>query len=503
MRQLILFTLLMTSLAFATTPIGAKADGQKVTGYAITATSAALSCAACTFSAEDIGKLFDLNGAGVPSCGYQYYAADPPNSMNCNLVGTIASFVDAHNVTLSVPAGTTVQASSGLQIKWCSDDTAVLQTWLSTGGTLYLPAGFYCVSAKIQAALTNSTVYGDGMNASQIWQMGVVAYNQGTVYPAIVFDSGSAHVLVHDIGIDGTDALGELGRTLGQYGSHGWLLCGGAVSGPCLASTSSTDITLNRVYFGHIWGGGFVANSPNSPTNNINNLTIANSFATGNGWDGFNPNIYDGLIMYNDTGIGNGTGGLETATIHRVTVRGGAYDHNNVGLSIGGGAIEETALVTGVEASYNGFCGTTNSAGYGIITGAGQYNVTLDSNMVRRNCNDGIILESSAGTLVQNNTVWDNGQSPWHGGNAPVGIVGAGPGTVLQNNDIEATGISGFLQNWAIQIGSNVQGLTLGPETITGNQAYDYYIEYNVQCIYTDSGKSPSYNNSPTTCVGP
>lgn len=114
------------------TDYGAVADGQEVSNGAITSGTATLTSASNPFTSADVGKQVIVTGAG--SGGGQ-------------LATTIAAYVNAGQVTLTINASSTVSSS---QVSWGTDNTSAIQSTIDAvsiarGGRIIVPIGrFLC-----------------------------------------------------------------------------------------------------------------------------------------------------------------------------------------------------------------------------------------------------------------------------------------------------------------------------------------------------------------------
>ncbi|MBB4040099.1 hypothetical protein GGR34_001750 [Microvirga flocculans] len=116
--------------------MGVRADGVLIYGGSITAGQTALSVTGASFSADDIGKVIVINGAGA-SGGY--------------LTTTIASYISATVVQLNVAASTTV---SNTRVIYGTDDTIAMQSTVDVafahgGGEVELPSGFILMRSMV------------------------------------------------------------------------------------------------------------------------------------------------------------------------------------------------------------------------------------------------------------------------------------------------------------------------------------------------------------------
>jgi hypothetical protein len=472
---------------------GAKGDGQVVQDAGITSGLQVLTSSSATFSPNDcnsgggctgpVNKLFDINGAGTASCGQQYYGITAVN-MNCNLVGTVTGYTDAHTVTVSVAAGHTV---TGAQLKWCTDDTTSVHSAFAAltaaggPGTLHFSSGNYCVSAKSQHTFVGKTVEGDGMWQSNIWQIGPVAYTSATYYSAVVIDNGSSGVTFRNIGFEGTNAKGELGSD-GMYQSDGLFVCSGVpndYSSYCNSNSGITDITVSNSRFDHQWGEGFhVPGTGTSVGQQVNNVTVLNSLAQYNGWDGFNPGIYDRLTFVGNTALYNGVAGAEIANYGSANVTGNTASWNrNVGLAVGGlgsAATGSSAVITGNIANHNGNGSTVNTMGVGISVATYQDSVTVSGNTTKQNHYIGIFVESTGlNALVSGNNVSSNGITSANNGS--FGIYVDGSNVTVSTNLVYDEGITGFQQKVGIAVTGSKSGVNVLNNVASGtNNDYNF-----------------------------
>jgi hypothetical protein len=142
---------------------GAKGDTRVVPGGAITAGSTLLTVTGGTFSAQDVGKVISVAGAGAPigatATLYGITYAPPRN----NLGGAIQSYVSATQVHLSTAAGTTVTNAT---VTYGSNDTTAIQTALDNHTHVYLPPGRYTLTTALRVARGGVTLRGAGANLS-------------------------------------------------------------------------------------------------------------------------------------------------------------------------------------------------------------------------------------------------------------------------------------------------------------------------------------------------
>lgn len=146
-------------LAIDVRTYGALVDGVQVSVTAsITSGAAALTATGATFTANDVGKLISVPGAG---------AASGP------LITTILAFTDATHVTLAANAGTTLSSAANTKITYGTDDKDAVQDALTAakdayGGKVYFPAGICCLSDTVSETAAAVSFVGAGQEASKI-----------------------------------------------------------------------------------------------------------------------------------------------------------------------------------------------------------------------------------------------------------------------------------------------------------------------------------------------
>ena len=151
-------------------PYNAKGDGVLFDDCVITATQNIATCAAETFSSADIGKIFELYGAGTSS-GL--------------LVTTISGFTSTHVVTLTATAGTTV-SSNGRGLYGSDNATALAAAKAAcptTGCTFFVPTGIFVTSAQFTIPQSYTWLTGTGMSSQLAYAGASVSYAFGFVAP--------------------------------------------------------------------------------------------------------------------------------------------------------------------------------------------------------------------------------------------------------------------------------------------------------------------------------
>jgi hypothetical protein len=375
--------------------------------------------------------------------------------MNCNLVGTIAAVNSATSVTLSTNV---LSAVTNEQFAYASSDDAAIQMALNSPAHTIMFTGTYGITtdAGVRAVLTNRVLAGTG-NA-RLLSIGPVAYDNHS-RAAMIIDNGSHDVTLQNVDFVGTNALGEL--TSFGWSNDGLFLClGYPVTGTpgntfdfvlCGPAGGISRITVINCGFSHFWGIGFHApGSVMDPIGGLTEIHLISSRATYNSYDGFNPNIYDGLVFDHVTGNHNGTGGLETASFGNVTITGSQFKYNHLGGAWVGGFSDFTShgdgcQITGNEFSENGNGYLPNTVGQGLYVYQGPVNCTITGNTMRHNHIIGLQMDALpqdrnrlvTGNIIASNGI--NGNSTGSGGG--FGIYGSFRNTTIANNLIidEAT----------------------------------------------------------------
>ncbi|GAB3458516.1 NosD domain-containing protein [Insolitispirillum peregrinum] len=157
---------------------GAIPDGVELSTAVMTAGSAVLTVTGAAFTVGDVGKLVVVSGAGANGAP---------------LYSTIAARSSATVVTLAAVASTSV---SGAQIVYGTDQRAAMQAAFTAtkGGTVFIPAGIYMLSASIVLPFASATsgsqvvvsrVLGAGMSLTSLVTAGdfyALTYSSGATY---------------------------------------------------------------------------------------------------------------------------------------------------------------------------------------------------------------------------------------------------------------------------------------------------------------------------------
>jgi hypothetical protein len=154
---------------------GAKCNGVFTYDGAISASSNALTSSSATFTAGDVGKAIEVDGAAA-SGG--------------NLITTIATFTDAHHVGLTASASTTVSAAN---VVYGTDDTANIQTAVNAawngagGGQINTPPGACVLAGALNTSQAGNALIAiplvTGTNPYPMKSISIVGTTVSTAYP--------------------------------------------------------------------------------------------------------------------------------------------------------------------------------------------------------------------------------------------------------------------------------------------------------------------------------
>lgn len=168
-------------------------------------------------------------------------------------------------------------------------------------------------------------------------------------------------------------------------------MCSGSprgLGGLCNSGTGISNILVNDSRFDHFWGIGFhIPGTGTAAGQQVNNVTITDSLAEWNSYDGFNPNVYRGLVMTGDIGMKNGTGGVEATAVLSQKITNGRFAYNKVcGMAIGGfpdPTIGRSAMIEENRVYMNGSGSASATEGYGIIISGNQQDALVAGNIVK------------------------------------------------------------------------------------------------------------------------
>jgi hypothetical protein len=146
---------------------GAKGDGVQLLDGAITASDTTLTSSTASFTADDVGKVVLVFGAG--SLGFSDI-----------LRTTIASVTDANTVELTDAADNTV---SGVEVIYGTDDATALNAAAAIGRPIYFPVGTYLTSEEIVLNKRGTKFFGA---ASACYESGLNPASGGRTFLSII-----------------------------------------------------------------------------------------------------------------------------------------------------------------------------------------------------------------------------------------------------------------------------------------------------------------------------
>jgi hypothetical protein len=134
---------------------GGVADAEQVADIAVTNGSDTLTSASNPWTSADVGKPILVNLAGASSV---------------NIQGTIATYISAGRVEISVAAGRT---ASGLTSWWGTDNTTAFQAAGNASNGVYVPSGQYLIAGTVTWTAREINLMGAGRAATLLKVIGV------------------------------------------------------------------------------------------------------------------------------------------------------------------------------------------------------------------------------------------------------------------------------------------------------------------------------------------
>jgi hypothetical protein len=142
---------------------GARGDTRVVQGGTIAVGSTLLTVPDGSFTADDVGKVISVAGAGAPVPDEETLFGITFRPPRNNLGSVIVGWVSASQVELRDGAQGTV---TGAAVTCGTDDTAAIQAALDGNAHVYLPAGRYTVTTPLRVARGGVALRGAGAGVS-------------------------------------------------------------------------------------------------------------------------------------------------------------------------------------------------------------------------------------------------------------------------------------------------------------------------------------------------
>jgi hypothetical protein len=231
-------------------------------------------------------------------------------SMNISLMNTVYTSVHPHLVTL-IPTEFTIGYSNQatFKITESTNTHASFQHALDTlkirgGGILRIEAGLYLLSSFIEIG-ANTSMIGAGMNntilrlvnnAAPWWREGTGFRRSGFVRAVRQDNLVFAHFT-----LDG-NRVNQKNDTYSSYGRYGFY------------TEVCANVFVNSLGVINFQGYGFDPHGFKRTLEYGKNLTIVNSHATNNAWDGYTIDQSIGVLLHNNTSTGNGRHGYNIVT---------------------------------------------------------------------------------------------------------------------------------------------------------------------------------------------
>lgn len=466
-----------TSTAYNPVSYGALRNLKTFAAGAITASSAVFTDTTnAPFAATDVGKLITIVGAAASGA---------------DLSTTIATFTSASSVTLTAGATTTV---SGATYRYASDDSTAINAAITaaavSGGNVFIPAGSYGLGATVTP--TNSVgIDGAGPGLTNLVPFGT------TCAITKIATSGAplTNARISRLSIDGAAQVGPYSTgTKGvyiQYTSNCTFT--DLLIKNCVATGFGIDFltqgtvvdwvrTVNngRLNQGGVSGGGGNGIGIGTGQHSVEDFTVSNCYASGNGRYGIMIESQTGTTSrgmrfigcYSVSNLNSGfadAGGSGAQFIGCVSAQ-----NNQDGFTVDNGTVGATAqpggntMFIGCEAIANTRYGFTyNPTATNGTSAAGVGNIKWSGCKAWNNTSLGWFINPLSGHAVSGIYIGDCDAS----GNGASGIQVSNSvnGLVIVNNKLRANGQSS---------GSSFDGFYVAAGTVTdlhmvGNKIWD------------------------------
>jgi hypothetical protein len=442
---------------------GGAGNARQVTDGAMTSGTQTLTSATAAFTAADIGKVVDIQGAGASAADLQGVTS------RHNLVGTITGYTNSTTVTVSVTASATI---SGKTVTIGTDDTSAVtkaKAAMSSNAALYFPRGKYLVNSAALAIASNTKINGDGKGATVLYYVGPTR-NGGSQASLISVGDGVDKFTLSDLSILGTN-VGGIGNTSVNGLTFGVRIGTGATG-------AISNITIRNCEIAYIWGMGIrtdgdVGDQAADPPTNIN-FKILDCDVHHCSDNGINPNTGGGLLVRGCHLTDNGGGGLEFAGSRFQMADCYVARNRNVGVALGGlgnPSLGKDVLLRGNLIERNGNAGS----GAGVQIGGNVVHAIISNNIIRENelqgigCTDGTpdFASLSRDIRITGNQIVSNGN-----GVTSFGISVNMNDVVISDNDIFNDPSSSYVQTFGI--GASGDGVKLLRNRVRGHTTYDY-----------------------------
>lgn len=540
---------------------GAKGDVRVSELASMSASSSTLTCSDAAFSAADIGKHVDVNGAGaqttlsanvvsrtnattivistaasftltnqtltirgatyadcattagsttVTSATAVFTAADVGHPVTITLAGrwnragTIVAVTNSTTATLSFTA---TGAVSGKRVIWGTDDSAAINLAYAVADVVYFPA------AKYAAA----TFAASGSSGFDIRVMLKVASANKTF-----LGDANQPSAIYSIGPLGSDAstYGTIAQIMAGASHTRWRYLSfkgtnalgqapttgvGASDGVFIDTVGLIDDTaFEYCSFDNFWLIGMhnpgISGDVCSSTNCISNITVDHCEASYNGFDGFNPSNTRGLRLTNSNATYNGTGGFEYAGTNTFVQGNYAAYNRSVGISAGGLGSSATEIKNNVLSD------NIVEFNFTGISGANLPITVVTDNIASRNYYSGIDLHTAFSStdvkhgIIKNNIALSNGCRGATGfGMALQDLVNWD----VEGNYIKDASFTGYSQGVGINM-VNVTALRILRNNVVGHAVHDYISSGSTLTYYNEiAGADTDFSTSTVTYVTP
>jgi parallel beta-helix repeat protein len=338
------------------------------------------------------------------------------------------------------------------------DDTAAIQAALDAardagGGHVYLSAGTYIISSTERASKggirihSNTELSGDGIGKTIL----KVSDSQESKISGVIrtpVNEVTENVVIRDLSIDGN----RENVTAEIDGIQTGVLPG--------KPESDNNILIERV---EIHDVSRIAFNPHEQTTN---LTVRDSIAHHNSWDGFIADFTSNAVYENNIAHSNDRHGFNVVTHSHDTVLRDNVSYNNgeQGIVVQKGSGSKT--IDGWEDMLN-------------------YNILLEGNEVYGNGKNGILLKQAQNSQVIGNNVYDNA-------NDAIQLEGAN-NIIIDGNTLRSANYAVSMKAYTGSLGGpgdTYENLVINNDIISGDIAFKESSETTRDNVYANNGVS-------------
>ncbi|MEB3356353.1 MAG: glycosyl hydrolase family 28-related protein [Synechococcales bacterium] len=366
-----------------------------------------------------------------------------------------------------------------------SDDTQAIQKALDAakkagGGRVYLPAGKYYLSGTGDASdgairvHSNTELFGDGMGKTELKLVDGYRHKiTGMVRTPV--NQITENVVIRDLTLNGNNT-GEVD---------------GIMTGVLPGSAAfDRNILIERVEIHSVTRIAF------NPHEQTRNLTIRDSVAHHNGWDGFIADFVSDAVYENNLAYANGRHGFNIVTHSQDVILRNNISHSNQEAGIvvqRGNGSPDSPDVGDYETSANERILVENNSVYKNGEQGVLLKMTRDSqvigNQIYENGGEGIQLEGAFANLISNNTITDHPE----GGILTKSYSGSITGPRASHHNRYFNNVVSGSDEAIAEKGSTTQANLYIGNQVDGNFQPSDRIGLNPQSKWQTGGETPSF----------